>query len=270
MKIKAFACLVLVLGIISPSVGQAPGYLGKKAIIAFNLSSSVAFNGPTQNNRGKDGFGEPSGNYGVNYEFEGSFSYVIGRYSSLELAVSQYYTGVASSAETPALPLDLLDNGMDNHDLFHRLNVKSISLVYSKFKSNKGALAPIGNRLYYGLKRNSVSGSILDKRTNFYQENLGLVLGHQPLNINQKMNIYYALVGWSNTQIFWDKMTFTTGLRFAIPLKLNLENYFDQDPRLHIDYFDDPNKALFETNVSSRINYHEVFRLNIGIGYLLF
>lgn len=250
--------------------GQAPGYLGKKAILNFNVSSSIAISGPTQNNRGSEAFGVPAGGYGINYELEGSFSYVIGRYSSLELTASQYYTGMASEATTTAIPEDVLFGNRDNHELFHRLNVKSISLTHSRFLSHKGALAPVGSRVFYGLKMNAVKGSILDKRTSFYNSSFGEVLGHEPLNINQETRIFYGVLGWSKTRIFWDKLVFTTGFRIAIPLSSDLSNYFNRVVSNHPDYFSDRNKAEFETRVSKRIDFHEVFRFNIGVGYLLF
>lgn len=269
MKTKKYLILIPLLFLSILSNGQAPGYLGKRAILSLNFSSSIAFESPSQNNRGGEFFGEGSGDIGLNYEFDGTFSYVIGRYQSLGLGFSQYYTGVSSEASTNALPDNASNFGVDRHDLFHRLNVKAISLTYHRFKINRGALAPLGHNFYVGLRYSNVSAKVIDKRTFFANTDQGLLFGHGKLGINQKHNIYSILIGWSYDRLFWDKVFFKTGVRLALPIMPELR-YWTGEAVDYPDYDQNPNQAIFEFNVFDRVLAHELIRFNVGIGYLLF
>ncbi|MFK7810653.1 MAG: hypothetical protein AB8F74_22790 [Saprospiraceae bacterium] len=246
------------------SAGQAPGYLGKKAIISFSTSAIPTFNGPTQNNRGREPYFVGNGTYGVNYEFEGNFEYVVGRYRSVALSVSQYYTGAKLTAETRAREAGPFnDFGFDRHELFLRLNVKSVGLVFSRYKKDKGGLAPVGNRFYWGLKRSFISSKIVDKNTNYHNDEFGPLTGHEDLEIGNNFTQNYLFFGWSNNQVFWDKLVFKTGFRLALPL--NLRAYSDSESDSSFS-----NEEKHRINVANRLALHEAVRFDIGLGLLLF
>ena len=272
---KRISLLVVILNCFLITLnGQAPGYLGKKASILFNFSSFPAIVGPTQNNRGSNDkvFGNGSGNIGINYEFEGHLAYATGRYTSFDIFVGQYYTGATSNATTQSLVPDPNDfySDTDNHYLFHRLNVKSVGITYSNFIKGKGALAPIGNRFFMSLKHCFITSEIIDKKTEYSRE-LGEVIGHDNLNIDDKFALNFFHMGYSNKQVFWHKMIFNVGVRVGFPINLKYYNmYFEGDTRYHPDENISANQADYEYSVFDRLFRHELFRVDIGIGYLLF
>ncbi len=244
-------------------MAQPPGYLGKRASVTFNISGLPAYNGPSLNNRGRKAFGEKKKGIGINYEFEFDFSYVVARYKSLGLKIGQYYTGTETYARTETISDMDNSSDRDEHYLFNRLNVRSIGLVYSKFKRKKGAIAPIGNRFYWGLKRTFVTAEIIDKRTVYGGDGLGIVYGHAPLTYNQNVAFNLLTMGWSNNQIFWDKLILKTGFRFSIPLFTGGLDY-------QSTFRGSNNQDNFDKRVIQRVASHELFRFDIGIGYLLF
>ncbi|MFT4666572.1 MAG: hypothetical protein ACI8YQ_001304 [Polaribacter sp.] len=248
--------------------GQAPGYLGKKALVSFNYSVFPGFFGPSQNNRGRNAFEERSGKTGLNYEFDLGFDYVVGRYRSLGLHVGQYYTGtLIEDLETRPLNSSSGSFSSDEHDLLFRVNVRSASIILSRFKREKGGLAPIGNRFYWGFKRNFIKSEIIDKKTS-YSSQIGIAQGHGPLGIDQEVAFNYLLFGWSNDQIFWDKVLFKTGFRMAVPLSLSyLGDAFETNPSSDRRY---DSQYHYELNVFRRLMWHEFIRFDIGVGYLLF
>ena len=267
MKLKQRFIILLFISL-TPFLldAQAPGYLGKRAAVSFNVSGGVAIDGPTQNNKGSNSFGNQSfgeeSELGFNHEFVLDFSYTLSRYRSVRLSGSQYYTGMVSEARTTSLD----GSGSDFHDLFYRLNVKTISMDYSFYSRKRGALAPVGGHYYVGLKTSMVSGEIIDKRTDFNNPPLAAILGHKLLDIDQKKKLYYFTWGWSNSSVFADKVIFKAGISGAIPLgwfigrgNIGRDNNFDSD-----------NQTTFEDNVFTRLWAHEILRMNVGIGYLLF
>ncbi|MEM1323017.1 MAG: hypothetical protein AAGG75_22315 [Bacteroidota bacterium] len=254
------------------TTAQAPGYLGRRAFIGFTFSSSPAISGPTQNNNGENFFGNSNDrSWGINYELEANLSYVISRSMSLGLNLGQYYTGMTTTAETPSLARELLpfqNDYFDSHDLFYRLNVKSLSIVVNKYKLAKGALAPFGNHVFFGLKRHFISGEIIDKRTTYESsfEEIGNVVGHRNLEIDDQLAYFSFLFGWARNQIFWDKFILKTGIRFAIPLGVAPINaIFDNNA-----YEPFERQELYEDNVYNRLVRHEFVRVDVGVGFLIF
>ena len=131
---------------------QPPGYLGNRFFTSFNLSSSPTLRGPTQNNNGTQYFGTSNErSWGIDYEYEANLSYVIGRHSSVGIDVGQYYTGMTTTVRTRSLGqenINFQSVQYDSHELFYRLNVKSASIYFSKYRRKKGALAPLGSHFF--------------------------------------------------------------------------------------------------------------------------
>ena len=123
----------------------------------------------------------------------------------------------------------------------------------SEFYKKKGALAPVGNRVYYGLKRSFITSEIKDKTTNFRNSGSGQVLGHAPLVENRKYALTFLTIGLSNNQVFFDKLILNTGIRFSFPLnKVAYLDLLDTTYEQHPDFESDPNQAIFEIETGAR------------------
>lgn len=255
---------------------QAPGYLGKKASLTFSISGFPALTGPTQHNYGneKHTVGESAGRLGMNYEFEGNLFYVIGRYHSLGLYAGQYATGVYSEGLTFARRADYPTSGgvstyQDLHDLLHRAEVRSVGIIYSIFSIRRGALAPVGNRFYVGVKHNFVTGKLAKKETSYYDEVIGAKYGHEPLDIDTQADYSFLLFGWSNDLMLTNRFMFRSGLRMALPISWRyLQEIFgdvDNYPGVGTN-----SQANYDLALIERLSRHELFRVDIGLGVLLF
>lgn len=262
MKINSFI-LFLFLSIFPFFLAaQPPGYLGKRAFITLGISSFPTFDGPTQNNNGGDFFGDTNDRaWGIDYEFEGNFSYTIGRQSSIGLTVGQFYTGMVTEVETESLVSNPISSfePIDYHELFYRLNVRTISITNSRYKAKKGALSPLGNYFFWGLKRSFITGEIIDKKTNYH---VGEAFGHRSLEIDPKAAYSSIILGWSSHKIYWDKLIIKTGFRFGIPMNIvSWNNLVDNK---------DTNQEEFELDAYLRNWKHEIIRIDFAVGYLLF
>lgn len=258
---------------------QPPGYLGNRFYTSFNLSSSPTLKGPTQNNNGTEYFGSTHDrSWGIDYEFEGNLSYVIGRYSSIGINLGQYYTGMKMDAKTKSLGQEFInfaDVQYDDHNLFYRLNVKSVGVYYRKFRQAKGSLAPLGSYFFMGLKRSFITGEVLDKKTFYMLESFGLgsSLGHDNLNINAETAYNSILFRWGKNQILFDRIILKVEFRLAYPISLKAHKaWSDSKYDDYFDYFyeENPNESIFETRSYERIVRHEMLRFNLGVGVLLF
>ncbi len=254
---------------------QPPGYLGKRFSISLNTSSSIALKGPDYNNKGNSAYNAEPNGIGFNIAYELNLSYVLQRYASIGLSVSQYNTGATARLLTPALGTELLvippsNIGKDVHDVFMQLKVKSIGLTHQMYKSKKGGLAPFGNQFFYGLKVSSVKGNIRDKHTTYVYDDLSAIFGHGPLGTDDAEVLGFTfLMGWANTQIFFDRVLLKTGLTFGIPISIKRIKYAN-DPSSHPDYSSNENLVIYENEMYKRMQNHELFNVDIGIGYLLF
>ncbi len=260
--------LILPLGLHA----QAPGYIGKRASLMLNFSSFPAIAGPTKNNRGSSGrvFGEGEGRFGFNCEFEGQFSYALGRYFSLGIVGGQYATGTTSNADTFSEISNPQNYYLDHHEMFHRLNVRSLGLMYSTFNKGKGGLAPIGNRFFMSVKRYFINSEIIYQDT-YYANSSAAALGHGDLGIDESLNLTFFHIGWSNDMVLWDKVIFSAGFKLGAPLNLKFYDSLTEEDSL--SYFGDnpdENQYKYEAAVFNRLVRHELFRIDFGIGYLLF
>lgn len=280
---KMTKCIVFVLlcmGLPSLLSAQPPGYLGKRFNVSLGLSSFPAIGGVSAN--GRRGFTNDFNsafntekNWGLNYELEGKLNYVVGRYRALGLSFGLYRTGMISSLRTPSLGT----NGDDFHDLLSRVKVRSVGVTSSKFNSRKGGLAPLGNQFIWGFKRIFVSGEIMDQQTEFASDLVGETLGHGPLGVDNVKGAYTSiLLGWSNTQIFYDKLMVSVGGRFTLPLSPKvydaLADQVGNDPR-YLRIFDTEeeenqhrNSIRYEYEIYNRVALHELFRIDVSVGLL--
>lgn len=237
---------------------QTPGYLGNRASLIINSSTFPAFKGPTINDKGTDSYGREFNGIGLNYEFEAVLSYAYKRYKSLGLIAGQYRT--AQEFFTSTDPVDSSVEGQDEHRVFSEVNVNSISLIRKKFRRHKGGLAPFGNYFFLGLRANFVTGSILEKTTTYASSN-GSDFGHQEILPDPKFTQFLFVYGFGNNLIFKDRIIFSMGMRFSLPFKPSTLATLSSGEAAGRDFED---KARF------RLFYHEFFRINVGVGVLLF
>ncbi len=255
--------ILLLVGSLVPIFlqAQAPGYLGKRATIGLHILNFPAIQGPTQNNKGNSFFGETGGGLGLNYEWEFQFSYATGRLRQLTFTAGQYYTATSTSFERLSLfnnPFSSTVN-FDTHNLFLRLNVRSVGLQYYRFKENKASIAPVGNHFYYGLKVSFINGEIIDKITRFGNPIGEQLQEHAPLDFEQRHTVGTIFIGWSNDQIFWDRVIFSYGIRFGWTVGVNA-----------ISEPDSSSGDVFKWVANNRLFRHELARIDVGVKYLIF
>ena len=252
--------LLLFFIYISPiiSSAQTPGYLGKRASLIINSSTFPAFLGPTPNDKGWDSYGTEFNGIGLNYEFEAELSYAYKRYKSIALTTGHYST--AQEFFTSTDPVDSSVEGRDEHRVFSEISVNSISLIRKKFRRHKGGLAPFGNYFFLGLKTNFVTGSILEKTTT-YASPTGAALGHGEILPDPNFTQFLFVYGFGNNLIFKDRIIFSMGMRFSLPFKPSTLATLSSGNAAGSD---------FEDQARFRLLYHEFFRINIGVGVLLF
>lgn len=258
---------------------QAPGYLGKKFTVEFSTGIGPAIDGPTQNNRGYNNIlgnrydtEEPPTTHGLgfNVAFEGSVNYVVKRFGSVGLTISQYHTGVRTFMDAASLSTQASNVEIEN---LHRVNVRSIGLRYTLFRSNKGALGPIGRSYYFGIEKMFITGEIIDRilRYNSSDEQAPLS-GHRPLNITQDYQPFAISFGFQKTSLYFDQMLVRVGVGMHVPLAPLGEtiNYIEGNYSNHPDYETSQNEAIFEVDTYKRLLFHGLFRFEVGVGYLLF
>ena len=161
-------------------------------------------------------------------------------------------------------------NIRDQHELFNRLNVRSINLTYQKFNGEKGALAPMGISWSFGIKYLFIDSEIIDKRTNFGRE-FGELFEHGPLLTPTEANFFVLKFGLENTQIIKDRIVFKAGLKFGLPLnQVYLSNLGSTIEGVYPSSTKEDEVVDFEFPVYRRLFFHELFRFDIGVGLLLF
>ncbi|MEL6636446.1 MAG: hypothetical protein AAFW73_09015 [Bacteroidota bacterium] len=266
---KQLKLLTFLIGSLVPllSAGQAPGYLGMRTTVGFTVSAFPATESPTQNNRGSNFFGDEGGGFGLNYEWELQLGYVLSRRKQLQLILGQYYTGVATSMSTfPRFqdPFSSLFN-LDFHELFFRVNTRSVGLMMSSYGGKNGGIAPMGNRFFYGVKFSFLSSEIVDKRTT-YSSPQSEMLGHEPLDLKQRLLIPTFFLGWGNDLFLSDHLILGFGIRFGLSLGNGLPLILNGDEEVSAT----DTQARYRNALGRRHLLHEVLRFDLGLKYLLF
>lgn len=246
---------------------QAPGFMGKKATLSVNSASSIATFGPTKNNRGVDKFDSLEDDIGLNHRVDIDFSYVLARYSSVTLTLGRLATGVSTSAYTKvAVPEFYEESARDYHELFYRLKVNSVGILYNRFKPSKGSLAPMGQTFSFGLRRLFITGDLIEQNTK-YHGNDGFE--HRPLNIQSDFALNFATCAWTYTHIVRNRFLLNLGFQVSVPVDFGRYSNFTRISILENEgrenYTD-----LYEAQVFGRLLAHEFYALKIGAGVLLF
>lgn len=242
---------------------QAPGYIGKRASISVGMLGSASITGPSKNNRGDNAFGAiGQGKIGFNPELKVEFSYTTGRYRSIELGWSKYTTGLTSYAEGDFR----FSSGSTAAFLFSHLNVKSIDFAYSYYMRQQGALAPIGNRYFIGLKTSFISANLIGEGGNDFEEYNPTDITYEDLDVDTDLRITYFTAGWSISTVISDKVIFKAGMTTALPLSW----IGDRDLIVLSDDRSERTLAEYKRSTFFRLFRYESIRVSATIGYLLF
>ncbi|MEM0993103.1 MAG: hypothetical protein AAGI49_08695 [Bacteroidota bacterium] len=267
MCISRFLLLALGLWLYgSTAHAQVPGYLGKRTFFTFDIAAAAAIGAPTKGNAGTDA-GNDLFIYGVglNYEWQAQISHVISRDKAIGLRLGHYTTATDSYASFATSGEELFPTDytgpIQSDDVFFLPRVQSLGLVYMKFNQSKGAIAPMGSYKFFGLKRAFISntGAIVD------EQGEGSSSSGDDISIDDRFGMNFFIMGASKTRIFADKMLFNVGFQVGLPLSFK----YLQDDFSFSDEFT-KNTTRFRNSVGHRIVGHELFRMNIGVGLLLF
>jgi len=246
--IKWLALLLVCFFYTTITQAQAPGYLGKRLSIGIGTSIYPALYGPTKNKKGynlRRGGSfvnrnrEPS--FGLNSSFEVSLDYATGRYRTLGIYGNTYTTGVSMNYFNINTNQEIRD--------FYLLDVNTIGLQYSFFKSEQAALAPIGRNFTLGLE--------------------GLFLKGRPemtSDIEFSRRIYNVAFKYMMSYPINNSIILKLGGSIRLPL-LSLSEYvllIDDNPYIHRS-----TESAFIDRSLRRVLYHGLMRFEFGIHYLI-
>jgi len=257
--------IVLLVCIISlPSANaQTPGYLGKKFSIGIGSSFYPAIFGPSKNQKSitdrRFSFNQPflEKGFGMNSTFELSIDYAQFRYGSIGVYGSRYNTGMVARYRS-------FDTGFNEIDVFHILNTNTIGIRYSRFKANRGALAPIGRYVSYGLEGVFVSGQ--SKEIEFD----GFPVVSEFLNFDQKKSFLNLSTKYMMSYPLSDNLLLKVGGSIRLPILLPsiYIRFFDSTGQFSL--FEDSFKSFYDLSVINRIARHGFMRFELSLNYLLF
>jgi len=250
------AVILLCLIVIPNTYSQSPGYLGKKLSIGVGSSFHVAYYGPTKNNKSvvESRFAERA--IALNSTLELTADYALWRYGSLGVYGSQYKTGLRAFYD---------DFGVGTRlNVFHILNVNTVGLRFSRFKASRGALAPIGRYVSYGLE-----GVFVDGMTDSIKID-GLPITGEILDFEQKTSFLNLSVKYMMSYPLSDKLLLKVGGSLRVPL-LKPDTFIGV---LDVDdtfYGDDPSfENYFKFLAIERVIRHGMTRFELNLSYLLF
>ena len=248
--------------------GQVPGYLGKRFFVKTDLSLSPALWNPTASNHGYSGlYGTAPSSLGVNKRLGLEGGYVLSRTRAITLGCDYLKTGmILKDVVSPTLSLSAKPNNYDRHYLFYNLQGITADVGYQKYKPQKGAIAPLGNYVSYHFSASILNGSVLDKKTDYYDsfQNVNAPLGFTPRSIN-----YYFGVEWGKNNILFDRLLLNYALRINIPVGSSFKTI--KDDIKYIDSYSSYkayNQALFDYNVGVRMLGYSFVAIRLGIGIL--
>lgn len=270
MKISRCGAFLILLFLASGINAQVPGFLGKKLSINLGLGFYPVIEGPSKGNKGGIDFvldENPQKNtLGLNYSLEASVDYAIGRYNSIGLFYNQYQTGLTSRLHIPSGESIFL---VYDAETFHLIDAKTIGAVYNKFKSGKGALAPIGRYTSYGIERVTIDGEITD----FIVINPKGITTVDPAdvqNFNHNHSFFNLLFKYMISIPLTDRILIKPGGSIRLPVNLitRFSGFFDVTE--HSEWRTNNNQAYYDTGVETRIMGHGLARFEVNLAYLLF
>ena len=125
---------------------QAPGYLGKRNFIEYDLYYMLAVGGPTANNKMY-----AYNNLGISTRHNFRFNHVFSRSGVIGIGYDYFKTGIG---------IDYTDSEGNLQSEFSKLKVTAICLHYDKYFMKRGSLAPFG--IYHHFEGKYISGRAME------------------------------------------------------------------------------------------------------------
>jgi hypothetical protein len=258
-------CLILQINNVA---GQVPGYLGKRLFVNAHVSAMPALKLPTASNGGLgSNYGDVENRFDISTRFGGQIGFVTSRKNALTLSGEFFKTGLILNAVTPSLTPTAGTNDFDNHYLFYNLDGITFDLGYQIYKLSKGALAPMGRYFSYHLSYTILNGSVVDKKTEYYDDNMKT---HAKLGFSPKYGTASIGLEWGLNSIIADRFLVNVAINSNLSLGALGEGNasYNTSPSDFGDDYIASNQTNFNRKVAERMLYHAMFSLKIGIGIL--
>ncbi len=270
--------LLLALGSVA-GYGQVPGYLGKRFSLQGEFHSFPTLKGPTAGNHSlelfsEDGdtqnfYGNKSGGLGINWSAGAKLGYVVSRYKQVLFTFDYLKTGMIQTAYSPAIST-FGELGYDSHYLFYNLTGLTAGLGTRKFKSAKGALAPMGMYRGYSLSVTYLKGEILDKQTTYAYGGPE----HASLGTDPKHFMLSAGYEVGTNIIIKDLLLLNLGLKFNLALSPRALKYsFREGVGWYPDdgsdqTYSEGNTSNFKDLAAARFARHSFLMIYLGVGFI--
>lgn len=198
---------------------QAPGYLGKKTFLQYDLYYMLAVGGPTAGNRMY-----AYDKIGISTRHNLKLNQVVSRSGVAGIGFDYFKTGIN---------IDYLDNEDNILSEFSKMRVTAFSVHYNKYFMKKGSLAPIG--IYHHFEGKYISAKALSPtfsnitHSTFYT---GYGLGLKKIFKEKFFINFSGQVGWT----WGDRSINTLGNDFETNIKTRINQ------RIYSHY-------IFENNI---------------------
>jgi len=270
MKKYRLSVALLMLFLSSCIYSQVPGFLGKKLSINIGAGFYPAIEGPSRNNKGNAEHilaeNSQKNSIGLNYSLEVSADYVIGRYGAIGIYAGQYETGMTSRLHIPSGESIFL---VYDAETFHLINARTIGIQYSKFKSGKGALAPIGRFTSYGVERVTASGEITDLII-INRKGITTVEPSRVKNFDQNLNFINLVFKYMISIPLTDRLLIKPGGSLRLPVNAILNYREFNDASRHPQRGINDNQAFYDVDLQTRLLRHALVRFEVNLAYLIF
>jgi hypothetical protein len=246
---------------------QAPGYLGKRFLLKGDLGIVPAITGPTAANSGYGTlYGAGKTGLAFSTRFGVEASYAISRKLSVGIGGDYFKTGaILEGVFTPSVSAFAGRDNLDEHYLFYNLTGKTLDISLKSFKLHRGAIAPLGSYFAYHFSRSSIKGEVLDRRTVYALKNNKI----GPLTQDPNYTLYSVGLEWGYNTLLNDRIILDFSSRINFPL--GLANAIETRGISSItEEYALQNQRDYNKMVVSRLFYHSLIMVHVGIGVLLF
>lgn len=244
------------------SKAQIPGYLGKRLVIHANVNSMLTLAGVNAANHGfGERYGEGKNLFALSNRFGLTGEYAVSRKHSISLGVTTSKTGLTLNNIKTLSSNTLEDDRYDEHYLFYNLKSVGGELAWAWYKTDKGALAPMGKHFSFSIWTNMINGKILDKKTYYYNPSINT---HGLLSIDPKFVLYGIGISSQENYIFFDKLVLNIGWTIRFPLNSGIIAILREEAPTT------SNQDLYNLGAHKRMLYHDLFTMKVDFGYLAF
>lgn len=277
MTLRHLILTGFLLGLLTASPAQNPGYLGKKFILQGQMTANPALWGPTPSNKGLvKTYGSQGGGVGFNLHMGGKLSYAFERTTAAYLQVDQYQTAMVMNGYAPAFPA----NGWDSYQLFYLLKCRQYLAGIQMFQLHKGGLAPFGAYVALNAGMTRIQADIQDYQVSSpaFPNVFSTV---NSLKVNPEFTYWSAGFEIGVNHVFFDFLVFQMGIRGNIPIHLGwyADKFLRQGepgkpapppyPSYQTDYAG-YNNYFFREGALTRSLLYQFLSVQIGLGFLIF